>query len=272
MPGSATPLPPAPTRFQKGIKDLRAGLGNPQRWMVLGWHDFMLQHRRTIIGPFWQSIQIAVWVVGLTAIFGREMEDNIFKYMVYVSAGVVLWNFITSAVAGSSGVFLGNSGLIKGLNLPLSLHPLRFIFKHLARITFQLPVLFIVLPFGGNIWGPQLLWLIPALFLFVFTGLWVTLLLAILGARFRDLPLLIKTVMRFLFFASPVFWVPTEGIRMTLALINPFAHFMAIVREPLLGHAPTLLNWVVVLGISLPGSIASIVLFIRYRRSIVFWV
>jgi ABC-2 type transport system permease protein/lipopolysaccharide transport system permease protein len=63
--------------------------------------------------------------------------------------------------------------------------------------------------------------------------------------------------------------VPKRGIFVN---VNPFYHYLEVVRQPLLGHAPTTLNWIVVVGMTMLLGLVSFVFFSRYRSKITYWV
>jgi ABC-type polysaccharide/polyol phosphate export permease len=52
---------------------------------------------------------------------------------------------------------------------------------------------------------------------------------------------------------------------------NPFAHMIAIVREPLLGGTPSLNDWLVVLAVAVFGWIGTFFFFARFRARVVYW-
>ena len=54
--------------------------------------------------------------------------------------------------------------------------------------------------------------------------------------------------------------------------VNPFYHFIEVVRAPLLGQAPGLLSWIVVLSMTLGGWLVTFEFFRRHRRRIAYWV
>ena len=56
-----------------------------------------------------------------------------------------------------------------------------------------------------------------------------------------------------------------------LTSFNPFQSFLDIVREPLLGHLPSLLAWKVVLVVTIGGYAMATFIFSRFRARIVFW-
>ena len=53
--------------------------------------------------------------------------------------------------------------------------------------------------------------------------------------------------------------------------INPFYHLIEIVRAPLLGQAPTELNWMVSLSLGVFGWFATLAFYGRYKRRIAYW-
>jgi len=110
------------------------------------------------------------------------------------------------------------------------------------------------------------------LVLLLYNALWVTLLLAVLGVRFPDLQFALEALMRLMFFMTPVFWSPGDDmLRNYLATYNPFAHFLEIVRGPVLGILPSLTNYGVVAAFSVIGPLVTLALYNRMRHQLVFW-
>lgn len=102
---------------------------------------------------------------------------------------------------------------------------------------------------------------------------WIALLLALLSARFRDVPQLVANVVQVLFFLSPVLWkadMLTPEKRF-IADFNPFYHLIELVRGPLLGGPINLTNWVVSLALLFLGSLATFYLFAKFRSRVPYW-
>ncbi|MEA1938224.1 MAG: ABC transporter permease [Pseudomonadota bacterium] len=258
--------------FVPAFDDIAEALLHWPIWIKLGTYDFMIQHRRTLIGPFWQTAQQGVWVAGLALVFASKMSEGRGDYIPYVVVGIVLWNFMAAMLNIGTTVFTSNIGLITNISAPLSTHVLRSIVLALWRMLFQFLLFLAILPFFTHVIGPVNLLAIPGFLIGLFTSFWVCMLFAILGARFRDVYYINASMLRFLFFMTPIFWVPTiGGVRGFIAVFNPFTHYLAIVREPLLGNMPSLLSWSVVMTISILGGIVTLMMFSRLRRSIVFW-
>jgi ABC-type polysaccharide/polyol phosphate export permease len=79
---------------------------------------------------------------------------------------------------------------------------------------------------------------------------------------------------RILFFTTPILWTYSErtGLVKTLADINPFTHFVEIIRAPVIGDPLQPLSWAVVGAITLCGWTVTILTGDRMRKRLPFWV
>jgi ABC-type polysaccharide/polyol phosphate export permease len=82
--------------------------------------------------------------------------------------------------------------------------------------------------------------------------------------------------MRVLFFLTPIIWSPAlispNSPRRLFVDVNPFAHYLAIWRKPLMGEYPDVLSWYVTGGLTFLGLCLAFIVFARYRREVVFWI
>ena len=103
---------------------------------------------------------------------------------------------------------------------------------------------------------------------------WLSILVALMSARYRDLGQLISQLMGFFLFVTPIFWVPSavSGFRSAYVLYNPFAHFLEIVRAPLMGEAPAGISIAVCSALAVIGWIVAVFALIRHQRKVVFWI
>jgi ABC-type polysaccharide/polyol phosphate export permease len=94
---------------------------------------------------------------------------------------------------------------------------------------------------------------------------WISMLIAIASARFRDIPQVVASVMQFAMFVTPVFW-PAErlnGARHAVLDFNPFYHMLEAVRAPLLGapiapHTYSILAIMALIGWGLVFSVFAV--------------
>ena len=114
----------------------------------------------------------------------------------------------------------------------------------------------------------------PGFLIVVFNAVAVSIILGILGARFPDLTYSVAMIMAPMFFVTPILWMPDmlAGTRSQLAEMNPFTHFLAIIREPLLGGEPDFLNYAVTIGLSVLLMFLSLYMLGRHRAKVPYWI
>jgi ABC-type polysaccharide/polyol phosphate export permease len=122
---------------------------------------------------------------------------------------------------------------------------------------------------------------IPAFLLLMVNGAWVAVVLGIVTTRFRDLTPITQSIVQLMFFMTPIVWIyedflnspnPAIAERARLAELNPFLHFLEIVRRPLLGQEQILRYWVVVLVITVVGWVVALFVLRRFRSRVSYWV
>jgi lipopolysaccharide transport system permease protein len=74
-------------------------------------------------------------------------------------------------------------------------------------------------------------------------------------------------------FVTPVFWqlgqLPGETQR--YMQLNYFLHLIEVLRAPMLGQQPSMLNYAVAIGGAVIGSLVTLVMFAHFRRRIPYW-
>ena len=105
-----------------------------------------------------------------------------------------------------------------------------------------------------------------------FNGIWLSLLLGLLSARYRDIPQIITSLAQLLFFITPIFWRPEMlSTNRWIADWNPIFHLIELVRAPLLGNPVPATSWLVALAVTLSGWLFALAFFARYRARIAYW-
>jgi len=261
-------------RHNTAAQDIPAGLRAVHVWGTLGWHDIRQRYRRSVIGPFWFTINTALMVAFLGALYATLLKQPIREYLPFLAAGLVIWQYISTVALESCSVFIGAGYIIKQIKLPLTIHVGRLVWRNFIILLHSLPILILLLVFLGH---PSLmsLLLIPAgLVLLLLNGIWVGIVLGILCTRFRDIPPVVANLVQIAFFFTPVMWTPeilkAHG-RGWVAEFNPFYHLIEILRAPLLGKQPQLISWVSSISIVICGFLFAQWLMSRYRGRVAYW-
>ena len=270
---SASAPPPAASQAELALLDLVQGARARYLWGLLGWRDIRRRYRRSVLGPFWLTISMGVFVAALGTLYGALLKIDLANYVPFLALGFIVWTLISGMITEGCTAFTGAEGIIKQTHQPLSVHLYRIIWSNFIIFCHNF-VIFVVVAILFSLWpGWTGLLALPGLMFLCLNGVWAGLLLGIVSARFRDVPPLVASIMRVAFFVTPIIWMPSllPG-RAVLLDFNPFFHFLELVRAPLLGQVPGLVSWLAVVGITLGGWLVTFVMFRRYRWRIAYWV
>lgn len=257
----------------EAIADFVDGLRRWELWGTLGWHDIRQRYRRSVIGPFWLTISMGVMVFGLAYVYGGIFGHTLEKYLPYVAVGMIVFGLITAIANDASQVFIAASRTILQTKAPLSLYVYQMLWRNLLIFSHNALIYFIIVLFFPVEFGLVSLLALPGLFLVLVLSVFVSIILATLSARFRDVPPIVNSVTQIAFFLTPIFWTPSalKG-REEFIYLNPFYYLLEIVRMPLLGEAPPLNIWLVVVGMTILSGVVAVLFFGRFRARIAYWV
>jgi ABC-2 type transport system permease protein/lipopolysaccharide transport system permease protein len=202
-------------------------------------------------------------------IFGQDLHD----YLPFLAAGFVVWGLLSTMILGGCQAFISAEGMIRQLNAPVSIYAYREVWSALIAFAHNVWIFFGVAWWFDLGWHWNNLWALPALLLLLINGFWVALFFGLLSARFRDVPLIIGSMVQVLFFLTPVIWRPQMLPDRALLLdLNPFYHMVEILRAPMLGQAPAWENWLAVGLITIFGWAITLFFYSAYRWRIAYWV
>jgi ABC-2 type transport system permease protein len=277
---SATAVP-GTRSLRRAVDDLALGLKQHELWGYLGWQDIRQRYRRSVLGPIWISITMAVTAIALGVLYAGLFGNDISVQLPYLLVGFIVWAFISGCVLEGADVFIANEGLIKHLPAPLSVHVYRLIWRQTLLFAHNLVVYAVMLV----VFPQPLKWVdlaaIPAFLLLAVNGTWVAFLFGAVTARFRDLAPITQSLVQLLFFLTPIVWIysdllnspnPSTASRARLAEFNPLLSFLEIIRAPMLGQDQHWRYWVIVLAITVLGWALTLVVLRRYRSRVSYWV
>jgi ABC-2 type transport system permease protein len=302
-----TEEPPSPgsRSWARAFGDIRDGFQQQELWGHLGWQDIKQRYRRSVIGPFWITISQAVISLGLGVLYSTLWHLSVATFLPYIATGFIVWGFISGCLSEGMETFITNEGLIKQIRAPLTVYVLRTVWRQTMMFAHNIIVVVIIGaifftklsgPYDLNhitcttdtvICHPGIGWwslsAIPAFFVLALNACWVTMLLGIISTRYRDLPQLINSLIQLLFYMTPIVWpidqLYGDGARSDLAKwvvplvhLNPFYHFVQILRAPLIGQAVNIWSWVVVGGITVVGWLLALATMRNYRARVSYWV
>jgi len=238
----------------------------------MGWQDIKRRYRRSLLGPFWLTLTLAALVTAIGLLYGRLMGQPLDRYVPHVALGFIAWQFISGVLSEGCQVFVSHAGWIRNLRLPLSTFVYKTIWQHLLMMAHNALVYLGVLIIFGIVPGWAVLLVVPALAVIVLNGTWAALLLGLASARFRDIPPIVQSILRVVMFVTPILWIPSQlGARAHLALYNPFAYFVELLRAPLLGAVPSQTTWALALAVTGVGWVVTLLFFAKFRSRVAYW-
>ncbi|MDO4928062.1 MAG: ABC transporter permease [Corynebacterium sp.] len=266
--------------FRTAWQDLRQGFTQRELWFELGMQDIKQRYRRSVLGPLWITIATGVMALALGLLYSVLFKIPVAEFLPHVTVGLIMWNFISGCIREGSEVFIANEGLIKQLPSALSVHVYRLVWRQTLFLAHNMVIwLLLMLIFPRHL-GWDLLLAIPAIALLIVNGVWVSMFFGIVATRYRDVAPLLDSLIQLLFYLTPIVWT-TDTLydqggavaeRARLAMLNPLYHYMDMVRDPLIGRSIDPLNWIVVLGCTIAGTLLALGAMRQWRFRVSYWV
>lgn len=259
-------------RSRLAVMDITEGLALWRLAVTLGWLDIRLRYRGSMLGPFWLTLSTGVMIGSLGFLYGALFHMNLRGYLPFLALSQVLWNFLAALINDGCTCFTESETVLRSVRMPLFVFALRVLVRnalvlaHNVLVVVVVDLIFVIWP------GWYMVLSLPGIVLWVIDGLAVALALGAIGARFRDIPPIVGSIMQIAFFMTPVIWKPEQlGARAWMLPINPFSALLDVVRAPFLGELPTLATWGAALGYSALLLLFTTWLFTRARGRVAFW-
>jgi ABC-type polysaccharide/polyol phosphate export permease len=253
---------------------LRNPLSNPTLWQTLGWLDIVQSYRRSLLGPIWITLNMVIFSVCMTLVYGTIFGVSTAEYGAYVISAMICWTWIAALVVDVGNTFIVHSNYIKGMVIDKSQLIWATAYKQIIVLAHNMIVYVFAVIFGVIDFTFYSLLFIPCAALFFLMTIPLIAMLAILFARYRDIPRLAQSITIILMLLTPIFWMPTmmKGWRSLIFELNPLYYFIEFLRRPLMGAPPDATIVMVFLSITALLWLLGSFFYRRYHRYVAFWV
>lgn len=234
--------------------------------------DLKVRYKQTILGVMWAVLQPFITMIVFTFVFGRiaRLPSDGIPYPLFSYVGLLPWNFFADGLTKASGSLVSNAGMLRKIYFPRLVLPITGILAGIVDFLLAGAMLLVLFAYYGITTAPiasmvsarafpmanpafveavfehavkpyhitgNVIWL-PALMLLAFiVALGLSLWLAALNVRFRDVGYALGFVVRILMYLTPVVY-PLSRLDETLrpiAALNPMTGVVEGFRWALLG-------------------------------------
>jgi lipopolysaccharide transport system permease protein len=212
----------------------------------LAWRDIKVKYKQTVLGVAWAILQPFLTMIVFSILFGKlaKVPSEGIPYPIFVYAGLLPWNYFSSALSNSGNSLVASSNLITKVYFPRLIIPASASLSSLLDF-FIASIILIGMTFFYHFTPVALgIIMIPVLVFMTFIvavgcGLW----LSALNVEYRDFQYVIPFLVQIWMFVTPVIYPVTlfpEKYHWILSL-NPMGGIIVAFRAATLGHQP--INW-----------------------------
>jgi lipopolysaccharide transport system permease protein len=174
---------------------------------ILSWRDVKVRYKQTAVGAAWAVIRPLMTMLVFTFVFGKvakmDVNPNI-PYSIIVFAGLLPWQFFSTALTEASNSLIGNSNLISKVYFPRMVVPASSVIT--SFIDFGISFVLMAILMAFKLYAPPIqvlllpVFIVMAFLLAMGTGLYVT----ALNVKYRDFRYIIPFVVQFGIYITPV--------------------------------------------------------------------
>ena len=107
--------------------------------------DLKVKYKNSVLGFMWTMVNPALYLVVFWLVFTKFLVNGIPEFVIYFLSGLLVWNFFSGALSGSTGSVVGHAAIIKKVYFPREILPLASVGSALVHYFLQVIVLLIAL-------------------------------------------------------------------------------------------------------------------------------
>lgn len=203
--------------------------------------DFKLRYQGSVLGYAWSLLRPLLLFVILYVVFVKVLKSGggIPHFPVYLLLGIVIWNFFTEMTSQSLGSIVGRGDLIRKIRIPRWMIVFSSSIGALINLGLNLVVvaIFMVINHVGVLGSLPLV--IPILFEVYVLALGLSLLLAALFVKFRDIVYIWEVMLQAGFYLTPILYslsIIPNLLFQKILLLNPMAQAIQDARYVAITH------------------------------------
>ncbi|MDM5314880.1 ABC transporter permease [Fictibacillus sp. b24] len=259
---------------------LKEHLQNKYLISRLSLYDLKNTYSATMLGNIWVILNPLIQIFVYWLVFGLGIRGgapvNGVPYFIWLISGIIPWFFISKAITNGSNSIYSKLNTVSKMNFPLSIVPTYTVTAQLYNhlILLMLLILTVIASIGLVSLNLFLVFYFTVAAIFLLVA--IALITSTLSTLVRDVNILIQSIVRMLFYLTPIIWVPNLSelpyFFKVMFYLNPFYYLVNGYRELLLfGDTDTIISyntlyyWNVVLVLFFIGAF----LHVKFRKQFV---
>ncbi len=260
--------------YKEGVQEFQAGAKSWRIAHLLGYSLLRQRYARSRLGQLWLSLSTAITVLAFGLVWSILWNQPIKVFLPYIAITHIVWGLITASLQDATTALSANGALFGNQETSFATVIYSLVYRQLIILAHNFIVIIAVWIYFKPPINSGLICFIPGLLLTILTCVFSAYLIALIATRFRDVVQLIANLLQITYLVTPVMWMPEFMPKnySWLLTFNPFAVFLSLTRDPLLGRTVPESYWVISIGITLFLAIITPYLVGRFSKRIVFWV
>ena len=174
---------------------------------ILSWRDLKVRYKQTVVGAAWGVIRPLITMIIFTLVFGKIANLAIKSstpYPILVFAGLLPWQFFSTALSEASNSLIGNSNLISKVYFPRMIVPASAVITNLVDFAISFVLLLLVIVFYKHVPPVQVLLLPVFILMTLLIAFGVGLYITALNVKYRDFRYIIPFIIQVGIYITPV--------------------------------------------------------------------
>ncbi|ACJ20710.1 ABC transporter permease [Coxiella burnetii] len=258
-----------------GAQDYFKGFKKWNLWLYMAYAEIRRRYKRTLIGPFWATLSIAIFIGSMGFLLATLWHREIRSYLPFFASSYVVWIFFSTTLSESCTTFIANESYMKQIALPYSFYAFLVVSRN-VMVFFHHFVVFLTVALIFHLHITHNTWLvIPGFALLILNCSWIATALGLVCARVRDIQQIVTSILQIAMFITPIFWSESQlghgKIALLIINLNPIYHFISVVRYPLMGEPASLVSWMANILILVVGWTFTMVYLGRNYNKLIYW-
>lgn len=219
-------------------------------WKELVKTDFKLRYQDSILGIVWSVLKPLMLFSVMYVVFVKFLKftDGTPTFPIVLLLGITLWGFFTEATNLGMQAIVGRGDLLRKINFPRYIVVLSGITSSFIGLAINLVVV-LVFAIVNGVEFTWLVLLVPlSIIQLVLLATGVSLILATLYVKYRDISQIWEVVLQAMFFAMPIIYplsmvAATYPVLAQVLLLNPVAQTIQDARRNLIAPETTPTTW-----------------------------